>query len=58
MERWKIEEEDGAEYTVCPYCGYMLNNKYYFEPYIFKHCPNCGRQVGVAKEYSEHEQVR
>ena len=56
MERWKIEEEDGAEYTVCPYCGYMLNNKYYFEPYIFMHCPNCGRHVGVAEEYSEHEQ--
>lgn len=44
---WKIVD-DPAVYgthtgTVCPWCGYSMNNGYFFEAYTFKHCPECGK---------------
>jgi len=44
---WKTVD-DPVEYgthtgTVCPWCGYSMNNGYFFEPYTFKHCPWCGK---------------
>lgn len=55
MERWKIVIYDGLDYTVCPHCDYMYNNDYFFEPYRFRHCPNCGERLDVAEEYDGEE---
>ena len=31
--------------TVCNKCQYAMNDGYFFEPYTFKYCPNCGRKM-------------
>lgn len=40
----------GGSYSECSNCGMKYSHGAYFEPWMFRHCPTCGRKMEVDED--------